>query len=245
MYFTIFIILIGLIILLIVTFLTVFLLRYFIKKNIANNDYKTNGSYIISDDCSYFIINNISLDIWYVENINNNNDWIEYKQKLPHFYTPIKLNNHFKYVNLFNSPKSTKILSENINDKKCVYIANILTFKYNIKKKNISIILYFSGEFNYYSEQEKLDYLLFSSNPKSNELNECSLIKINSKRECIQINYNLDTKEYNLHDMNRYQEENYIYDQIDASIPLHNLWKMLIILSILVISISINYHNKV
>ncbi|VVU94547.1 hypothetical protein CPAV1605_272 [seawater metagenome] len=228
---------------LIATFFNIISLRYLIKRKLKKLDYKSDKKYIISENKIYIIINIFSMNAWIVENIKNDKEWIKFKKKLPLFYICKSFKTNFKHLTLFNSPETTHIFSRKIDKYNIVHCANILSLRYNFKKKQIKFLTYFSGEviFNRLSKLDKNDHFikLFQDRNNDSTISEKELYKYDSKRECIEILYDLKKGEFYINNYNDLDDNNYkiiINDSVDNGIPLYSYWKTFVVILVFILS---------
>lgn len=230
---------------LLASFLNIILLRYLIKKKLDNFDFKSSGKYILSKKKIYLLINFISMDVWYVEDITNEDEWIKFKKKLPRFFLTKEINIDINYFTLFNSPDSTEIAIKHMFDHTIIHLAKILSLKYNFKKKYITYLLYFSGEINSdninrFAKDNNFCCLLSNRQQSLHDSDKIkSTYKYNSKLESIEIIYDFDTKSFFFKAINKVEPieyNKYIKAEIDDSIPLYSYWKTLLVIIVFILS---------
>jgi len=232
------------ILILIASFLNIMLLRFLIKKRISNYDYRSNNKYTITDNKLHLLINTFSMEVWLVENIKSDSEWIKIKNTIPRYWFPHVAYSSLDHIVLHNSPDSQKIINKKISSHNSILLSKILSIKYNLKKNYMKFVLYLSSDFslkkNIIYEKNKKYVQILENSRKNNIKSNKKYSKYIPQHECIEIIK--DFKNKNVYLKTKYSSKrsdkniNELCYEIDNSIPLYSYWKTLLVIIFFIIS---------
>ena len=237
------------ILILIASFLNIMLLRFLIKKRISSYDYRSNNKYTITDNKLHLLINSFSMEVWLVENIKSNSEWIKIKNTIPRYWFPHITYTSLDHIVLHNSPDSQKIINKKICSHNSILLSKILSIKYNLRKNYMKFVLYLSSDFslkrNILYEKNKKYVKILSNKKKKNKIKNNKNIKYIPQHECIEIKK--DFKDKNIYLKTKYSSKSNdknikeLCYEIDNSIPLYSYWKTLLVIIFFIISYIIHF----